>query len=159
MYYNEVRQPDGTSVIGIDYTIERPNVLEVIPLSETQQQELEPEYQLFDSSVVSWLSICIVIMSIYYILEYDNSVSIINCLSCLLPLHSLQNNTVYGICAYTVYVMFAMVLTTLLNVYVYFWYYLGCFSIIICIFITSVAKYIKKINNQIQNQNINEHIV
>tara|TARA_X000000368_G_scaffold136330_1_gene107075 strand:+ start:6562 stop:7041 length:480 start_codon:yes stop_codon:yes gene_type:complete len=159
MYYNEVRQPDGTAVIGIDHTLERPSVLEVIPFNENHQQEPEPEYQLFDSSVVSWLIIFLVLASIHYVILYDNIITIINCLSCLLPLHSLQNNSVYGVCAYTGYIMIAMVLTTLLGFYEYIWYYLFCNASILCIFITLVVKYIKNIRNQNQNQIINEHII
>jgi len=58
---------------------------------------------------------------------------------------------------YTVYIMFAMLLTTFLGIYEYLWYYVICNSIIICIFITSVVKYIIYIRNQIQTQN--EHVV
>jgi hypothetical protein len=156
MYYNQVNQPDGTPIIGINIEEERPRVMNVLPVNEIHQQS-EPVYQLFDFIVVSWLSVFMVIISIYFTLEYDNIVSIINCLSCLLPLHSIKHNNVYGIFAYTAYVMFAMVLTTLLGVYEYFWYYISCNAIIICIFITSVVKYYKYIRNQ--NQNINEHVV
>ena len=156
MYYNQVNQPDGTPIIGINIEEERPRVMNVLPVNEIHQQS-EPVYQLFDFIVVSWLSVFMVIISIYFTLEYDNIVSIINCLSCLLPLHSIKHNNVYGIFAYTAYVMFAMVLTTLLGVYEYFWYYISCNAIIICIFITSVVKYYKYIINQ--NQNINEHVV
>ena len=46
----------------------------------------------------------------------------------------------YHIIGYTVYIMFAMLLTTFLGIYEYLWYYVICDSIIICIFITSVAK-------------------
>jgi len=53
--------------------------------------------------------------------------------------------------------MFAMLLTTFLGIYEYLWYYVICNSIIICIFITSVMKYIIYIRNQIQTQN--EHVV
>ena len=156
MYYNQVNQPDGTPIIGINIEEERPRVMNVLPVNEIHQQS-EPVYQLFDFIVVSWLSVFMVIISIYFTLEYDNIVSIINCLSCLLPLHSIKHNNVYGIFAYTAYVMFAMVLTTLLGVYEYFWYYISCNAIIICIFITSVVKYYKYIINQ--NQNINEYVV
>ena len=84
-------------------------------------------------------------------------ISISNCIACVLPLHSVQNNNLYGIIVYTVYIMFAMLLTTFLGIYEYLWYYVICNSIIICIFITSVMKYIIYIRNQIQTQN--EHVV
>ena len=84
-------------------------------------------------------------------------ISISNCIACVLPLHSVQNNSLYGIIVYTVYVMFAMLLTTFLGIYEYLWYYVICDSIIICIFITSVAKYVIYIRNQ--TQNITDHVV
>ena len=84
-------------------------------------------------------------------------ISISNCIACVLPLHSVQNNSLYGIIVYTVYVMFAMLLTTFLGIYEYLWYYVICNSIIICIFTTSVMKYIIYIRNQTQTQN--EHVV
>ena len=84
-------------------------------------------------------------------------ISICNCMACILPLHSTQNNSLYGIIGYTVYIMFAMLLTTFLGIYEYLWYYVICDSIIICIFITSVAKYIIYIRNQNQIQTQNEH--
>jgi len=90
---------------------------------------------------------------------YDNAITILNCLACLLPLHSIQNNSMYGILAYTIYVMIAMLLTTFLGLYEYIWYYVICNGIIMCIYITSVVKYIKYIRNQTQNRNQNEHVV
>ncbi len=159
MYYNEVRQPDGTSVIGIDYTIERPSVLEVIPYIETRQQEPEPEYKLFESIAIYWLNMFLVLGSVHYVIMYDNLLTIFNCLACLLPMHSIQHNSMYGLFAYTIYVMISMVLTTFLGLYEYIWYYLTCNCIIICIFLTSVVNYIKYIRNRHQNQNQNEHVV
>jgi len=156
MYYNEVRQPDGTRVIGINHEDERPNVLEVLPTIESQNQE-QPEYQIFKSDIVYWLDLFIVIISIYYTLIYDNIISIVNCLACILPLHSTQNNNIYGIIVYTVYIIFAMLLTTFLGIYEYIWYYFTCNVIIMCIFLTSVAKYVIHIRNQ--NQTINQHVV
>ena len=156
MYYNEVRQPDGTRVIGINYDEERPNVLEVLPTIESQNQE-QPEYQIFKSDIVYWLNLFIVIISIYYTLIYDNIISIVNCLACILPLHSTQNNNIYGLIVYAVYIIFTMLLTTFLGIYEYIWYYFTCNVIIMCIFLTSVAKYVIYIRNQ--NQNINEHVV
>ena len=82
-------------------------------------------------------------------------ISISNCIACILPLHSTQNNSLYGIIVYTVYIMFAMLLTTFLGIYEYLWYYVICNSIIICIFITSVAKYVIHIRNQTQTINSN----
>jgi hypothetical protein len=156
MYYNEVRQPDGTRVIGINYDEERPNILEVLPTIESQNQE-QPEYQIFKLDIVYWLNLFIVIISIYYTLIYDNIISVVNCLACILPLHSTQNNNIYGIIVYTVYIIFTMLLTTFLGIYEYIWYYFTCNVIIMCIFLTSVAKYVIYIRNQ--NQNINEHVV
>jgi hypothetical protein len=156
MYYNEVRQPDGTRVIGINREEERPSVLEVLPTIESQNQE-QPEYQIFKLDIVYWLNLFIVIISIYYTLIYDNIISVVNCLACILPLHSTQNNNIYGIIVYTVYIIFTMLLTTFLGIYEYIWYYFTCNVIIMCIFLTSVAKYVIYIRNQ--NQNINEHVV
>ena len=49
MYYNEIIQPDGTPIIGINHEEERPTALEVIPTNETRQiQHREPEYELFN---------------------------------------------------------------------------------------------------------------
>lgn len=157
MYYNEVRQPDGTSVIGINYDEERPNILEVLPTIESQQQQQQPEYQIFKLDIVYWLNLFTVIISIYYTLIYDNIISTFNCLACILPLHSTQNNNIYGIIVYTVYIMFTMLLTTFLGIYEYIWYYFTCNVVIMCIFLTSVAKYVIHIRNQ--NQTINEHVV
>ena len=156
MYYNEVRQPDGTSVIGINYDEERPSVLEVLPTIRSQQQP-QPEYQIFKLDIVYWLNLFIVIMSIYYTLIYDNIISIFNCLACILPLHSTQNNNIYGIIVYAVYIIFTMLLTAFLGIYEYIWYYFICNVIIMCIFLTSVTKYVMYIRNQ--NQTINEHVI
>ena len=157
MYYNEVRQPDGTSVIGINYDEERPNILEVLPTIESQQQQQQPEYQIFKLDIVYWLNLFIVIISIYYTLIYDNIISIVNCLACILPLHSTQNNNIYGIIVYAVYIIFTMLLTAFLGIYEYIWYYFICNVIIMCIFLTSVTKYVMYIRNQ--NQTINEHVI
>jgi len=160
MYYNEIRQPDGTPVIGVNYEEERPPVIDVLHTNETQQvQQQEPEYQLFDSQMITWFTLFLVLASIQYTLMYDNIITILNCLACLLPLHSIQNNSMYGILAYTIYVMIAMLLTTFLGLYEYIWYYVICNGIIMCIYITSVVKYIKYIRNQHQNRNQNEHVV
>lgn len=156
MYYNQVRQPDGTSVIGINYNEERPSVLEVLPTIESRHQQ-QPEYQIFKMDIVYWLNLFIVAISIYYTLVYDNIISIVNCLACILPLHSTQNNNICGIIVYTVYIMFTMLLTTFLGIYEYIWYYFTCNVIIMCIFLTSVAKYVIHIRNQ--NQTINQHVV
>ena len=158
MYYNEIRQPDGTSVIGVNHSMERPPVLDVLPSNETQQvQQQEPEYELFNSVAIAWLNVFLVLASIHYTILYDNLLTIINCLACVLPLHSIQNNSIHGIFLYTIYVMIAMLLTTFLGFYEYIWYYVICNCIITCIFITSVVKYIKHIRNQ--NQSQNEHVV
>lgn len=161
MYYNEVRQPDGTRVIGINYDEERPSVLEVLPNPELeiQQRRRQPDYQLFEPKIVHWLNLFIILVSAYYSLVYDNMISISNCIACVLPLHSVQNNSLYGIIVYTVYVMFAMLLTTFLGIYEYLWYYVICNSIIICIFTTSVSKYIIYIRNQTQTRRENEHVI
>jgi len=156
MYYNEIRQPDGTSVIGVNHSMERPSVLDVLPSNETQQvQQQEPEYELFNSVAIAWLNVFLVLASIHYTILYDNLLTIINCLACVLPLHSIQNNSIHGIFLYTIYVMIAMLLTTFLGFYEYIWYYVICNGIITCIFITSVVKYIK----HIRNRNRNEHVV
>ena len=157
MYYNVIIQPDGTHCIGINYEEERPSILEVLSNPEIQQQVRQPDYQIFEFKIVRWLNLFIIISSAYYSLVYDNMISISNCIACVLPLHSVQNNNLYGIIVYTVYIMFAMLLTTFLGIYEYLWYYVICNSIIICIFITSVMKYIIYIRNQIQTQN--EHVV
>ena len=158
MYYNEIRQPDGTPIIGINYEEERPHVLDVLPSNETRQvQQQEPEYKLFNSVMITWLNVFLVALSIHYTILYDNLLTILNCLACVLPLHSIENNSMYGILAYTIYVMIAMLLTTFLGLYEYIWYYVICNGIIICIFITSVVNYIKYIRNQ--NQIQNEHVV
>ncbi len=160
MYYNEIRQPDGTPIIGINYEEERPPVVDVLHTNETQQvQQQEPEYQLFDSQMITWFTLFLVLASIQYTLMYDNAITILNCLACLLPLHSIQNNSIYGILVYTIYVMIAMLVTTFLGLYEYIWYYVICNGIIMCIYITSVVKYIKYIRNQTQNRNQNEHVV
>ena len=160
MYYNEIRQPDGTPIIGINYEEERPHVIDVVPIIETQRvQQQESEYELFNSQMITWFTLFLVLASIQYTLMYDNIITILNCLACLLPLHSIQNNSMYGILAYTIYVMFAMLLTTFLGLYEYIWYYVICNGIIICIFITSVVKYIKYIRNQTQIRNQNEHVI
>jgi hypothetical protein len=160
MYYNEIRQPDGTPIIGINYEEERPPVVDVLHTNETQQvQQQEPEYQLFDSQMITWFTLFLVLASIQYTLMYDNAITILNCLACLLPLHSIQNNSMYGILVYTIYVMIAMLVTTFLGLYEYIWYYVICNGIIMCIYITSVVKYIKYIRNQTQNRNQNEHVV
>ena len=84
MYYNEIRQPDGTSVIGINHNQERPSILDVLPTNETQQvQQQEPEYQLFNSIIIYWLSIFLVLASIHYMILYDNIITIVNCLACI----------------------------------------------------------------------------
>ena len=150
MYYNEIVQPDGTHCIGINYEEERPAILDVLSNPEIQQQVRQPDYQIFELKIVRWLNLFIIISSAYYSLVYDNMISISNCIACVLPLHSVQNNNLYGIIVYTVYIMFAMLLTTFLGIYEYLWYYVICNSIIICIFITSVMKYIIYIRNQIQ---------
>lgn len=156
MYYNEIRQPDGTSVIGVNHNMERPSVLDVLPSNETQQvQQQEPEYELFNSVTIAWLNVFLVLASIHYTILYDNLLTIINCLACVLPLHSIQNNSIHGIFLYTIYVMIAMLVTTFLGFYEYIWYYVLCNGIITCIFITSVVKYIK----YIRNRNRNEHVV
>ena len=156
MYYNEIRQPDGTSVIGVNHNMERPSVLDVLPSNETQQvQQQEPEYELFNSVTIAWLNVFLVLASIHYTILYDNLLTIINCLACVLPLHSIQNNSIHGIFLYTIYVMIAMLLTTFLGFYEYIWYYVICNGIITCIFITSVVKYMK----YIRNRNRNEHVV
>lgn len=156
MYYNEIRQPDGTSVIGVNHNMERPSVLDVLPNNETQQvQQQEPEYELFNSVAIAWLNVFLVLASIHYTILYDNLLTIINCLACVLPLHSIQNNSIHGIFLYTIYVMIAMLVTTFLGFYEYIWYYVLCNGIITCIFITSVVKYIK----YIRNRNRNEHVV
>ena len=158
MYYNEIIQPDGAHCIGINHDEERPTVLEVLPNAENQQQvQQQPVYQIFDTKIIHWLNLFIIIISAYYTLVYDNMLSISNCIACVLPLHSMQNNNLYGIIGYTVYIMFSMLLTTFLGIYEYLWYYVICDSIIICIFITSVAKYIIYIRNQ--TQNITDHVV
>ena len=160
MYYNEIRQPDGTPIIGINYEEERPHVVDVLPSNETRQvQQQEPEYKLFNSVMITWLNVFLVALSIHYTILYDNLLTILNCLACVLPLHSIENNSMYGILAYTIYVMFAMLLTTFLGLYEYIWYYVICNGIIICIFITSVVKYIKYIRNQTQIRNQNEHVI
>ncbi len=160
MYYNEIRQPDGTPIIGINYEEERPPVVDVLHTNETQQvQQQEPEYQLFDSQMITWFTLFLVLASIQYTLMYDNAITILNCLACLLPLHSIQNNSIYGILVYTIYVMIAMLVTTFLGLYEYIWYYVICNGIIMCIYITSVVKYIKYIRNQHQIRNQNEHVV
>jgi|TARA_B100001094_G_scaffold260421_1_gene260856 hypothetical protein len=161
MYYNEIRQPDGTPIIGINYEEERPHVVDVLTSNETQQvQQQEPEYELFNSLMIAWLNVFLVALSVHYTILYDNILTIINCLACVLPLHSIQNNSIHGIFLYTIYVMIAMLLTTSLGFYEYIWYYVICNGIITCIFITSVVKYIKYIRNQNQNRNINEqHVV
>ena len=161
MYYNEIRQPDGTPIIGINYEEERPHVVDVLTSNETQQvQQQEPEYELFNSLMIAWLNVFLVALSVHYTILYDNILTIINCLACVLPLHSIQNNSIHGIFLYTIYVMIAMLLTTFLGFYEYIWYYVICNGIITCIFITSVVKYIKYIRNQNQNRNINEqHVV
>jgi len=160
MYYNEIRQPDGTPIIGINYEEERPPVVDVLPSNETRQvQQQEPEYELFNSVMITWLNVFLVALSIHYTILYDNLLTILNCLACVLPLHSIENNSMYGILAYTIYVMIAMLLTTFLGLYEYIWYYVICNGIIICIFITSVVKYIKYIRNQHQIRNQNEHVV
>ena len=65
MYYNEIRQPDGTSVIGINRNQERPPILDVLPTNETQRvQQQEPEFQLFNSIIIYWLSILRIIIFI-----------------------------------------------------------------------------------------------
>ena len=67
MYYNEIRQPDGTSVIGVNHNMERPSVLDVLPSNETQQvQQQEPEYELFNSVTIAWLNVFLVLASIHY---------------------------------------------------------------------------------------------
>ena len=157
MYYNEIIQPDGTQCIGINYDEERPTILEVLPNPEIQQRVQQPVYQIFDPKIIHWLNLFIIIISAYYSLVYDNMISISNCIACVLPLHSTQNNNLYGIIGYTVYIMFSMLLTTFLGIYEYLWYYVICDSIVICIFITSVAKYIIYIRNQ--TQNITDHVV
>tara|TARA_B100001250_G_scaffold357458_1_gene333221 strand:- start:14564 stop:15040 length:477 start_codon:yes stop_codon:yes gene_type:complete len=158
MYYNEIRQPDGTPIIGINYEEERPHVVDVLPSNETRQvQQQEPEYKLFNSVMITWLNVFLVALSIHYTILYDNLLTILNCLACVLPLHSIENNSMYGILAYTIYVMIAMLSTTFLGLYEYIWYYVICNGIIICIFITSVVNYIKYIRNQ--NQIQNEHVV
>tara|TARA_B100000427_G_scaffold269427_1_gene235755 strand:+ start:12682 stop:13158 length:477 start_codon:yes stop_codon:yes gene_type:complete len=158
MYYNEIRQPDGTPIIGINYEEERPHVVDVLPSNETRQvQQQEPEYKLFNSVMITWLNVFLVALSIHYTILYDNLLTILNCLACVLPLHSIENNSMYGILAYTIYIMIAMLLTTFLGLYEYIWYYIICNGIIICIFITSVVNYIKYIRNQ--NQIQNEHVV
>jgi hypothetical protein len=158
MYYNEIRQPDGTPIIGINYEEERPHVVDVLTSNETQQvQQQEPEYELFNSLMIAWLNVFLVALSVHYTILYDNILTIINCLACVLPLHSIQNNSIHGIFLYTIYVMIAMLLTTFLGFYEYIWYYVICNGIITCIFITSVVKYLKYIRNQTQSQN--EHVV
>jgi len=158
MYYNEIRQPDGTPIIGINYEEERPPVANVLPSNETQQvQQQEPEYELFNSLMIAWLNVFLVALSIHYTILYDNLLTIINCLACVLPLYSIENNSIHGIFLYTIYVMIAMLVTTFLGFYEYIWYYVICNGIITCIFITSVVKYIKHIRNQ--NQSQNEHVV
>ena len=68
MYYNEIRQPDGTPIIGINYEEERPPVIDVLHTNETQQvQQQEPEYQLFqlfDSQMITWFTLFLVLASI-----------------------------------------------------------------------------------------------
>ena len=160
MYYNEIRQPDGTPIIGINYEEERPPVANVLPSNETQQvQQQEPEYELFNSLMIAWLNVFLVALSIHYTILYDNLLTILNCLACVLPLHSIENNSMYGILAYTIYIMIAMLLTTFVGLYEYIWYYVICNGIITCIFITSVVKYIKYIRNRRQIRNQNEHVV
>ena len=151
---------DGTSVIGVNHNMERPSVLDVLPNNETQQvQQQEPEYELFNSVAIAWLNVFLVLASIHYTILYDNLLTIINCLACVLPLHSIQNNSIHGIFLYTIYVMIAMLVTTFLGFYEYIWYYVICNGIITCIFITSVVKYIKYIRNRRQIRNQNEHVV
>jgi len=160
MYYNEIRQPDGTPIIGINYEEERPPVANVLPSNETQQvQQQEPEYELFNSLMIAWLNVFLVALSIHYTILYDNLLTIINCLACVLPLYSIENNSIHGIFLYTIYVMIAMLVTTFLGFYEYIWYYVICNGIITCIFITSVVKYIKYIRNRRQIRNQNEHVV
>ena len=160
MYYNEIRQPDGTSVIGVNHNMERPSVLDVLPNNETQQvQQQEPEYELFNSVMIVWLNVFLVALSIHYTILYDNLLTIINCLACVLPLYSIENNSIHGIFLYTIYVMIAMLVTTFLGFYEYIWYYVICNGIITCIFITSVVKYMKYIRNRRQIRNQNEHVV
>ena len=107
MYYNEIIQPDGRSVIGVNHNLERPNVLEVLSTDESRQVQ-EPEYKLFESIAVYWVCVFLVLGSVHYVIMYDNLQTILNCLACLLPMHSLQNNSMYGMFAYTIYVMIAM---------------------------------------------------
>ena len=160
MYYNEIRQPDGTPIIGINYEEERPPVANVLPSNETQQvQQQEPEYELFNSVMIAWLNVFLVALSIHYTILYDNFLTIINCLACVLPLYSIENNSIHGIFLYTIYVMIAMLVTTFLGFYEYIWYYVICNGIITCIFITSVVKYMKYIRNRRQIRNQNEHVV
>ena len=56
MYYNEIIQPDGTPIIGINYEEERPTVLEVLPNTEIeiQQRVQQPGYQIFDPKIIYW---------------------------------------------------------------------------------------------------------
>ena len=83
MYYNEITQPDGTPIIGINYEEERPPALEVIPNTETQHvQQQEPEYELFNSVMIAWLNVFLVALSVHYTILYDNILTIINCLAC-----------------------------------------------------------------------------
>ena len=73
MYYNEIRQPDGTPIIGINYEEERPHVVDVLPSNETRQvQQQEPEYKLFNSVMITWLNVFLVALSIHYTILYDN---------------------------------------------------------------------------------------
>ena len=61
MYYNEIRQPDGTHCIGINYDEERPSVLEVLPNPELeiQQRRRQPDYQLLTKN-------CTLVKFVYY---------------------------------------------------------------------------------------------
>ena len=88
MYYNEIRQPDGTPIIGINYEEERPPVVDVLHTNETQQvQQQEPEYQLFDSQMITWFTLFLVLASIHYIILYDALLILLSLLYLLLSSH------------------------------------------------------------------------
>ena len=79
MYYNEIRQPDGTPIIGINYEEERPPVIDVLHTNETQQvQQQEPEYQLFDSQMITWFTLFLVLP-----ISLDSNCFILGFLTCV----------------------------------------------------------------------------
>ena len=64
-----------------------------------------PSMNCLIRSVIVWLNVFLVALSIHYTILYDNFLTIINCLACVLPLYSIENNSIHGIFLYTIYVM------------------------------------------------------